>query len=294
MKFTQDNVAKIKPPQGKADHWEPDDGLPNFGMRFRNGGEGAYGIRYSLNGEDFKLSLGKRSQVKLATAQNQAREHFAAIAKKENPAVERKKAVSSSAVLMPPLLNAFEGHLRSKRRSDSYIKRTRQYLDGVRDKDGKLKPGADYFVPLHPIPLAQLNRATVARELNWIEQQHGPIAMTRARAALSKFVSWCYTQGHEFPNPVKGTVKYESEERDRIPQPHELALIYKFAGDDEYGRIVRLTILTAGRRSQIGNLKRSELKLAKSAVAAQDRLIELPDRAARHHGAAAVRTRTSF
>lgn len=181
MKFTQNNVTKIRPPAGKADHWEPNNGLPGHWIRFRNGGEGTYWIRYSLSGEDYKLPLGRVSQVKLATAQNEARRHFAAIAKKENPTVERKKAVVSSAVLMPSLFDAFERHLQNERRSMGYIKRTRQYLDGVRAKEGKLKPSGKYFVPLHSIPLAQLNKATVARELTQIEQDHGPIAMTRAR-----------------------------------------------------------------------------------------------------------------
>jgi integrase len=124
--------------------------------------------------------------------------------------------------------------------------------------------------------LSQLNRATVARELGRIEQERGPIAMTRARAALSAFLSWCLTQGHEITNVVAGTVKHESEARDRVLKPKELAVIYKACGDDDYGRIIKLAMLTAARRSQIGSLKRSELRLATSDVATEDRLIALP------------------
>lgn len=269
MKFTSENVRKLKPPAGKADHWIEDDSLPGFFVRFRNGGEGVYCIRYSFAGADRKLSLGKVRKVDLDKTRGEARQHFARIANGEDPAIERAKAAVASGVLMASMFDGFEAHLRNLRRSEDHIGRTVGYL-------------RNYFVPLHVIPLGQLNRATVARELSRIESENGPIAMSRARAALSKFFSWCRQQGHEFVNPVEGTVKYESEERDRVLQPDELRIIWQTAGDDDYGKIIKLLMLTAARRSQIGDLKKAEVKLGESAIPLQDRLIELPGQSRKH------------
>lgn len=268
MKFTKENVKRIKPPAGKADHWEEDETLPGFYVRFRNGGEGVYCIRYSFAGADRKLSLGKVRKVDLDKTRGEARQHFARIANGEDPSIERAKAAVASGVLMASMFDGFGGHLRNLRRSDDYISRTMDYLKGTETHA--------YFRPLHVIPLGQLNRATVARELSRIESENGPIAMSRARAALSKFMSWCRQQGHEFVNPVEGTVKYESEERDRVLSPDELRVIWQTAGDDDYGKIVKLLMLTAARRTQMGDLKKAEVKLEASAIPMQDRLIQLP------------------
>lgn len=268
MKFTAENVKRLRPPAGKADHWVEDESLPGFFVRFRNGGDGTFFIRYSLAGADRKLSLGKVRKVDLDKTRGEARQCFAMIAKGDDPAIERAKAAVANGVLMASMFEGFEAHLRNLRRSEDYIKRTMDYLRGTATRT--------YFKPLHVIPLSQLNRATVARELSRIESENGPIAMSRARAALSKFMSWCRQQGHEFVNPVEGTVKYESEERDRVLKPDELRIIWQTAGDDDYGKIVKLLMLTAARRSQIGDLKKAEVKLDASAIPTQDRLIELP------------------
>ena len=37
MKFTAQEIARYRPPQGKADHIEWDDDFPGFGLRYRNG-----------------------------------------------------------------------------------------------------------------------------------------------------------------------------------------------------------------------------------------------------------------
>lgn len=273
-KFTQDNVHSIKPPAGKADHWVADGGLPGFFIRFQRGGEGCYFIRYSIHGRERKMQLGKVSQIKLADAQKLARRHFGMVADDADPMVERAKVTVESGITIPSLLPGFRSHLENKRRSQAYIDRTMDYLEGSTNKAGEIV--SEYLRPLHKIPLGQLNRATVASELNKLEKNHGPIAMTRARAALSKFISYCFTQGHEIANPVKGTTKYESEERNRVLMPDELVAIWQTAGDDDYGRLVRLMMLTAARRTQMGDLKKIEVKAASSEIPTQDRLIELP------------------
>ena len=80
MKFTESNIVKLRPPARKADHWQPDEALPGFGVRFRNGGVGVYGVRYSIAGRDRRLSYHPVAKVTLADARAWAKHQFALVA----------------------------------------------------------------------------------------------------------------------------------------------------------------------------------------------------------------------
>ena len=64
-------------------------------------------------------------------------------------------------------------------------------------------------------------------------------------------------------NPVIGTNKATDEvHRDHVVWDHELATIWRACRDDDYGRTVRLLILTGQRREEIGAMEWGELDLA--------------------------------
>lgn len=64
-------------------------------------------------------------------------------------------------------------------------------------------------------------------------------------------------------NPVANTNKPVKKEipRERVLSDAELVAVWKACGDDDYGRIIRLLILTAQRRDEIGSLAWNELDL---------------------------------
>jgi integrase len=64
-------------------------------------------------------------------------------------------------------------------------------------------------------------------------------------------------------NPVAGTNKaIEEIKRDHVLTDDELAVIWRACREDDYGRIVRLLILTGQRREEVGAITRSELDLS--------------------------------
>jgi integrase len=66
--------------------------------------------------------------------------------------------------------------------------------------------------------------------------------------------------GYVEQNPVIGAVQPEdSKGRERVLSDTELAAAWRACGDDDYGRIIRLLILTGARRAEIGGLRFSEL-----------------------------------
>jgi integrase len=114
---------------------------------------------------------------------------------------------------------------------------------------------------LHRLPVTGVKRRDVARGLAEIEAAHSPTVAARARAALSGMFSWAIREGYEIPaNPVYGTNRpLANASRDRVLSDAELAAIWRACNDSDYSRIVRLLILTAQRRDEIGKLQWREV-----------------------------------
>ena len=72
MKFTASNVKTIPLPDGKTDHFEPDDSLPNFYVRARGNKAGDikrnFYVQRRFNGAQYREDLGSVYQVSLTDA----------------------------------------------------------------------------------------------------------------------------------------------------------------------------------------------------------------------------------
>jgi integrase len=100
----------------------------------------------------------------------------------------------------------------------------------------------------------------IAERLEQITQESGPVASNRARAKLAAFYTWAGRAGLiECGNPVTLTIKNRERPRQRALEDHELRAIWQHAGDDAYGKIVRVLMLTGQRRTEIGGLRWDEI-----------------------------------
>jgi integrase len=78
---------------------------------------------------------------------------------------------------------------------------------------------------------------------------------------------WAMGEGIAKENPVIGTnTPEEAAPRDRVLDAGEVAEIWAACRDDDYGKIVRLLLLTGARRQEIGSLRWSEIDLEKAVV----------------------------
>jgi integrase len=73
--------------------------------------------------------------------------------------------------------------------------------------------------------------------------------------------NWAIREGLDIPaNPVLGTNRpAQPRSRERVLTDKELAEIWAALGDDDYGRIVKLLLLTAQRRGEVGGMRWNEL-----------------------------------
>src|SRR5262249_50075196 len=125
--------------------------------------------------------------------------------------------------------------------------------------------------PLHPLPLTSINRRTISGLIADIAESNGPTAATNAHGTLSGYFSWLMREGLLDQSPMLHSNKPKPRPgRARVPTEDELRAMWSALTDgDDYSDIVKLIVLCAARRSEIGNLRWDEVDL-------DGALIEIP------------------
>jgi integrase len=255
MKLTQKNVAALALPPGKTDVVYWDDTLPGFGCRLR-GDSRSWLIQYRAGPRQHREALGDVRKVTLDDARKVARQRFAQIELGVDPAAEKAKARVEAAAAALTLGAVSERYLDAKRRAlrHNSFRAARLHL-------------TEHWKPLAGRPLGSIGRADVAAQLQTLVKERGRIAAARSRTNLSALFAWALGEGLVDSNPVIGTNAPDAgvTPRERVLTDRELAAIWN-ACDDSSGRIVRLMILTACRRQEIGGLKWSEIDTDRGSV----------------------------
>jgi integrase len=107
-------------------------------------------------------------------------------------------------------------------------------------------------------PINSITQAQIATLLNDIAKR-GAVTANRCRATLTAFFSWAMGEGIALANPVANTNKREEKSRDRVLSDAELKAIWTALGEDDYGRIVKLLMLTGQRADEIAGLRWNEI-----------------------------------
>jgi integrase len=250
-KITKTTVEQLQPGEWlwDADHREV---VKGFGARRQTDGIFYY-LRFRLNGRQHIKSLGRHgSPFTPDTARTKAKEKLGKVASGNDPFAEQAKV----------------------RVAETFGNEMKRYLER---KKAVMKPRAykeierhlmTHAKPFHRARLSEIDRRTIAVRLAEIEQASGPVARNRVRSSLSAFFAWAITEGFIELNPVAGTAKAEeSGTRERVLSEAELGALWTALEDDQFGDIVRLLILTAQRREEIGSLRWSEVDFDRGLIA---------------------------
>jgi integrase len=241
MKLTQTSIARLT--SSKADEIFFDDELPRFGVRLREGGSRKYVVQYRQGGIPRRYTIGPTATMTLEEARKRARKVLVAVDDGRDPAAEKETARAASSLIFATVV--------------------RDYLEASRLKPRTLYDYNYYlnklWKPLHKLPVGAVSRQVVASHLRTIAKENGAMAANRARSALSAMYAWAIGEGLAETNPVIGTNVNAETARERVLTDVELAAIWKAAADNDYGRIIKLLMLTAQRRNEIGGLRWSEL-----------------------------------
>jgi len=253
MKLDAKTVGRLCLPKDKTDLIAFDDAMPGFGFRLRStNGElvrKSWVVQYRRAGRTRRLLLGSAEVLGAEQARAAAKKALGAIALGKDPQAEkatrRAKDRFALRAIVDDYLKAKQGAVRPRTFTES-----ERYLTGP------------YFKPLHSMPVDQIARRDIAARLLVISRDAGLVTASRARSALSSLFAWAMGEGLVEANPVIGTNQPKTPpSRDRVLDDAELAAVWRACSDDNFGRIVRLLMLTGQRRTEVGGIAWSEIDL---------------------------------
>jgi integrase len=262
-KLVEGYADRLTVPEGARDVQVFDDELPGFGIRKfaptkkHSNGLASYFVKYNVGRQQRRKTLGKvvrgnlkamRLEASAVLAKARLGIDAAAIAK-----AAAARNVATLGDLVPKYLKAREDDLRAKSHTEA-----KRYLERA-------------WLPLHKLPIDSITRQNVVTVVDDVAGKSGKVAADRARMALSALFGWAIDKGYLDANPTLHVkARAQARPRERVLSEPELVEIWRACLDDDYGRIVRLLVLTGQRRAEIGDLARSE-------VSEDKRQIELPE-----------------
>ena len=253
MKLDAKTVATLTLPAGKTDVIHFDGTMPGFGFRLRQGAGGkvlrTWVVQYRHAGATRRVLIGSAEVLTAERARAAAKEVLAKVALGQDPQAEKADHRDKDRNSLRAAVDEFLAVKQRELRPRSFTE-TARYLTGA------------YFKALHGMPLDTITRRDVAACIVRIARENGNPTAAQARGKLSSLFAWCMTMGLVEANPVIGAPQpTENKPRDRVLSDDELAAIWRACGDDEFGKIIKLLILTGARRQEIGGMRWSEIDL---------------------------------
>lgn len=248
MRFTKPAISALTLSEGVADTIVFDDALPGFGVRLRGGGKRTWIVQYRVGTRQRRLTLGSLAVLDLDKARQAAKIALAKVGLALDPQAEKSQARLDAAATLGPLIKRYLAAKAKVLKPRSYVETERHLMKG--------------WAPLHDQPIGAIHRLDLSNRLGALVKDSGPVSADRARAALSGFFSWAMREGLAESNPVIATNRpAEVKSRDRVLTTAELAEIWNACREDNFGRIVRLLMLTGQRREEVGAMQWSEISL---------------------------------
>lgn len=250
MRFTAAEIRRLPlaADKGKADLIYFDDDLPGFGLRIRSGGKRSWIIQYRNSaGNTRRQTLGDVRTLDLEKARRAAKARLATVTLGGDPQAEKLEARNRAKITLGSIADRYLEFKKLTLRPSTY-KADQRYL-------------THHWKPLRGVPLHAIKRMDVAARLGELVKAHGSTAAARARSTLSALFTWAMREGVADENPVIGTNDPAAgiPSRDRVLGRDEIRVIWNNCRDDDFGRIVRLLLLTGCRREEIGGLEWAEV-----------------------------------
>jgi integrase len=259
IKFTRSNIEALEaPPTGEVFAWCED--KPGWGVRILASGRKSWIVQFrDASGRSKRHTIGDLRIVPIGMAEARASELLSHAklgkdllseekARRERKATDAKRSVGAmvAAYLAEPEVR--------RRRSFPEIQR---YLSAV-------------WKPIHAESAETIDREQLTPALRSIATTRGEVTGNRSRAALSSLFTHAITHGwlKRSTNPCQYLPKWEERSRERVLSLEELGAIWKAAPEvnETFGRIIRLLALSGCRKSEIAELRWSEIDFDRALI----------------------------
>jgi integrase len=247
VNLTRERIAALTLPPGKSELRVPDNDARGLFVRLRaDTDRRVWAIRFP---NDRWLTIGDVSKIEPKDARKIARRRFAEFELGGDPVAAKAEARTRAKLTMGMVADNYLDAVGATLRA-STVKAAKRYFDV-------------HWRPLRALPIHKIARRNVAARLGEIKKEAGVAAAARARANLSALFGWAMREGLLEANPVIGTNDPAAElhPRERALSDGDIRVIWRTCGDDDFGRIVKLLLLTGCRRDEIMRLRWSEVDL---------------------------------
>ena len=248
-------IRKAEPPSaGQVEIW--DGKVPGFGIRVSSSGAKSFVLLYRHAGKPRRMTLGRYPMLSLAEAREKA---TAAIRQLEQgidpvPTKEEIQRQDEARVVyrFEDVVGSFiklhcERHNRAVTAKDTARILKNRFVTRWADRD-----------------IRDITRMEIVRLLDGIVEAGTPSAANHALSAIRKFFNWCLERGLLETSPCLGVKKpTKDRSRDRVLDAAETRAIWQAADHVgvPFGPIVKLLLLTAQRRSEVGSMQWGHLDL---------------------------------
>jgi integrase len=249
MKLNEKNVAALTLPEGKSELIVFDDELPGFGVRLRAGGKRTWVLQYRVGKKQRRKTLGAVTKaMNAAKARDAADMDLARVKLGEDPQAIKVEQRAKAADTFDVFVVQFLARQKKRLKARSY-QQVATHL-------------TKHWSPFKGVSIHDVKKRAIASRLLKLAEERGPYAANRARTTLSSFFAWAIGSGIVDSNPVIGThLQADENTRDRVLGDDEMVDIWHACLDDDYGRIVKLLLLTATRRDEVGGMTKAEVNL---------------------------------
>jgi len=249
-KITDQFIRALQVPEGEPEAQEIDDDLPGFGVRKQKSGHVSLFVKYSIRqaAAPQDVHVGARHAARHPQGSGRgawrkpssARMWLARPGRRSRRPSEppRRHWANSSA----PISNCARRAKFWKPLRPKWLVEVTRYLEKS-------------WQPLHGEPVDKITRQQVRARRDEIVKESGAVSANRALVALSGFCGWAIGEEHiPGTNPTSDTKVLHENKRQRVLSEEELVWIWLCAGDDEFGRIIKLLMLTGQRCREIASL----------------------------------------
>ncbi|HEY0204443.1 MAG TPA: site-specific integrase [Acetobacteraceae bacterium] len=255
MKLTEEAIEALACEPGQKDRLVFDDTLPGLAVRITAGGRKFFLAQYTVAGQRRRVPIGRWGAVTLKAARTAAKGILGDVAKGQDVAAVRtaervrvKGEAAADKLTLDALLEQWSDMALIERRP-SYRKEAVRAVKAA--------------FPGHLTRRAEaLTRADALAGLDALGKAGKPTMAGRTLAYARACYTWAMKRGKVSSNPFLALpISTGTVSRDRVLTDAEVALIWTAAGElgHPFGPLVRVLLLTAQRRDEVGGMRWSEL-----------------------------------
>jgi integrase len=255
-KLTDLFVKNVKPAKTRTEYFDASFG--GLALRVTEKGHKSWTLHYRIHGRQRRLTLGSWPAIEPAAARKKAAEALDKVHHNKDPATEKLAARNNPL----PAVETFEVVL-----TDYLKQHGKRNLKQSTFDETKRSLERDVLAHWRHIPIAEITKRHVLKVVEDIAATGAEVHANRIFSRVRALFNWAVANDRLTVSPMNGMKPPTKEvERDRVLSDDELRWFWSACEKIEwpFGPIARLLLLTAQRRTEVGDLDWSEINLAKA------------------------------